>query len=151
MAYMRQVDLLNEKGIQVIELKNKGEELRKQWEIAFTKNLSKAQKNKIHFNQFLWHTFSYEEIECLENQKAITAFNNQKKKQCYIFYQEEKNALMVENAKDINSEDIINKIKGYVDVYVVDESFTWTYIVTHEDSLGPYFYKLNGDYSYLSN
>lgn len=144
---MSQFNLLNEKGIKVTEIKNLGEELRAQWEVAFTKDLSRARKNKIHFNKIFWHAFSYEEIACLENQKAKTAFNNQKKKECYIFYQTEKNALVIENAKDISSEDVINKIKGYVDVYVVDKSFTWTYIVTHEDSCGPYFYKLDGNYS----
>ena len=146
---MNQFNLLNERGIEVTELINIGEDLRTQWEITFTMSLTKAIKNKIHFKQHSWHVFSYEELECLEKQKAITAFNNQKKNEFYIFYQTEKNALMIENAKDISSEDVMNIRNGYVDVYVVDKGFTWTYIVTHEESCGPYFYKLNGKYSSL--
>ena len=29
------------------------------------------------------------------------------------------------------------------DVYVVDENFTWTYVVTHENYCGPYFSKVD--------
>jgi hypothetical protein len=43
---MEQIDLLKDKGILVTELKNKRNELRNQWEEAFTKQLSKSQKIK---------------------------------------------------------------------------------------------------------
>lgn len=48
---MEQINLLKSKGILVTELHNKREELRKQWEETFAKNLSKSQKSKIFFNQ----------------------------------------------------------------------------------------------------
>ena len=47
---------------------------------------------------------------------------------------------MLENARRIKAEDIINEIDGYIDdVYVVDIDFSWTYIHTHEYFCGPYF------------
>jgi hypothetical protein len=49
---------------------------------------------------------------------------------------------MLKNTKRLTAEDIINKIEGYIDdVYVVDIDFTWTYIHTHEEFCGPYFYQ----------
>ncbi|CAM3916602.1 hypothetical protein GCM10009865_54200 [Aeromicrobium ponti] len=49
---------------------------------------------------------------------------------------------MIENAKKLKAEDITNRIEEYMDdVYVVDKDFTWTYIHTHEEFCGPYFYK----------
>lgn len=50
---------------------------------------------------------------------------------------------MLENTKRLKAEDITNSINGYIDdVYVVDTDFTWTYVHTHEEFCGPYFYKL---------
>jgi hypothetical protein len=139
---MRQIELLKDKGILITELENKGGELREQWEEAFAKHLGKSQKSKIHFNQYLWHVFSFEKIDCLDSQDAIDAFNQLKKKECYIFYQGDENALMIKNANRIKAEDITNKMEEYIDdVYVVDKDFTWTYVHTHESFCGPYFHK----------
>ncbi|PEY99555.1 hypothetical protein CN326_23300 [Bacillus sp. AFS018417] len=139
---MEQINLLKSKGILVIELKNKSEELQKKWEEAFAKHLSKSQKSKIYFYQHLWHVFSYNKIPCLEQQKARDAFNKVKKNGCYIFYQDKENALLLENAKSLKAENILKEINGYIeDVYVVDADFTWTYVFTHEEYCGPYFYQ----------
>ena len=78
----------------------------------------------------------------IEGQNAKTAFNKKKKESCCIFYQDNENALLLENARRIKAEDIINEIDGYIDdVYVVDIDFSWTYIHTHEYFCGPYFYQ----------
>ncbi|WP_299091121.1 DUF4275 family protein [uncultured Metabacillus sp.] len=139
---MEQINLLKSKGILVTELKSITEELRKQWEEAFAKHLSKSQKSKIYFYQHLWHVFSYNKLSCLERQKARDAFNKVKKDGCYIFYQDNENALLLENARSLKAEDIIKDIDGYIeDIYVVDKDFSWTYIQTHESFCGPYFYQ----------
>ena len=141
---MEQIDLLKAKGIIVTELKNKRNELRKQWEETFAKHLSKSQKRKIYLHQHLWHIFSYNKISCSEEQKARDAFNKVKKDGCYIFYYDNQNVLLLENAKSLKAEDIINDIDDYLeDVYVVDTDLTWTYVFTHEEYCGPYFYQLN--------
>lgn len=139
---IEQIDLLKDKGILVIELKDKGKELRNQWEEAFAKHLSKSEKRKIYFHQHLWHVFSYDKLFCLERQKARAAFNMKKKNACYIFYQNNENTLLLENAIGLKAEDILNEIDGYItDVYVVDKDFSWTYVHTHEYFLGPYFFQ----------
>ncbi|CAM3916633.1 DUF4275 domain-containing protein [Cytobacillus oceanisediminis] len=59
---------------------------------SFAKQLSKSQKSKIYFNQYLWHVFSFEKLVSLESQEAIDSFNKVKKKECYLFYQDNENA-----------------------------------------------------------
>ena len=72
---MEQINLLKSKGILVSKLIGKREELRKQWEEAFAKHLSKSQKRKINLHQHLWHIFSYNKLSCLEEKKARDTFN----------------------------------------------------------------------------
>lgn len=143
---MEQIEVLKSKGVLVKEMKGKKEELQKQWEDAFAKNLSKSQKNKINFYQHFWHVFSFNKLSCLEGQKARDAFNKVKKDGCYIFYQDEENSLMLENARSLKVEDIVKEFEGYIDdVYVGDTNFKWTYVCTHEEYCGPYFYHLEGE------
>jgi hypothetical protein len=143
---MEQIDLLIDKGISVTVLENKGQELRKRWGETFAKAISKNQKRQIYYGNCLWHVFSYDVLSCKKGQKASKAFNLSMKGECYIFYQEYKNALLLEKTSNLTSEDIKNEIEGYIhDVYVVDKDFSWTYIQTHEDDCGPYFYKPGKD------
>ncbi|CAH0344256.1 hypothetical protein BCI9360_00499 [Bacillus sp. CECT 9360] len=121
---------------------NNGEDLRKQWKQCFTKSISKSVKKNIYFDQFLWHIFSYEIIQCLENEEAIEAFNKEHKKDCYVFYQNIDDVLMLNNAKEIKPHDFISEPQAfYSDIYIVNKDFTWTYVLTHEKYCGPYFYK----------
>lgn len=133
------VDKLRLKSVSIEVLNNVGKELRKQWEEKFTGNLSNTQKNKIYLNQYLWHIFSYQQVEHLSGQEAVKAFNIIKKSECFIFYQHDEVAIKLINSKDIKAEDFENEN----DIYLVDKNMTWTYVHTHEDSCGPYFYKIN--------
>jgi hypothetical protein len=133
---MEQIDLLTDKGIRVIELNNKRNELIKRWGESFVKDIPKNQKRHISYGRFMWHLFSSNVLSCKKGGSARKAFNRIMKDECYIFYQEFQNALLLKNASSLTSEDIIE-----CDVYVVDKDFTWTYIVTHEEDYGPYFYE----------
>jgi hypothetical protein len=134
---MSLMDVFRHKGIEVIELADKGVELRKKWENKFTDEISLSEKKSIYFDQFLWHVFSYEKLSCLKNEEAMKAFNQEPKKCCYVFYQHHDNAFMINNADKIKAEDFENEH----DVYVVDKNFHWTFVHTHEYYCGPYFYK----------
>ncbi|CRK84738.1 DUF4275 family protein [Neobacillus massiliamazoniensis] len=139
---MEQIYLLKDKGIRVIELNNKRNDLIKRWGESFVKDIPKNQKRHIFYGRFMWHLFSSNVLSCKKKQSARKAFNRIMKDECCIFYQEFTNALLLENASGLTSEDIINEYEGYMcDVYVVDKDFTWTYIVTHEEDYGPYFYE----------
>ncbi|MBT2696634.1 DUF4275 family protein [Bacillus sp. ISL-40] len=140
---MEQIDVLKDSKIGVFDLNNKGQELQKQWGEVFARELSKNQKRQIHYGQFMWHVFSYELLPCKKGQRARDAFDLVSKDECYIFYQNNQNALLIEKAASLKSNHIINEIDGYIhDVYVVDKDFSWTYILTHEENCGPYFYRL---------
>lgn len=121
-----------------IEVLDVGKDLRKQWEERFAGNLSNNQKGKIFLNQYLWHLFSYEQVEHLSRQEAIVAFNMIKKSECFVFYQRDDMAIKLINPKDIKGEDFETED----DIYIVDKNMNWTYVHTHEDHCGPYFYKI---------
>ncbi|MET0960058.1 MAG: DUF4275 family protein, partial [Psychrobacillus psychrotolerans] len=56
------------------------------------------------------------------------------------FYQNSDYALIIENATFITACDFVQKDDyNEGDIFVVDKDFTWTYVNTHETSLGPYF------------
>ncbi|WP_028403288.1 DUF4275 family protein [Ectobacillus panaciterrae] len=130
--------VLRNKNVVVTELVNKAEDLRKQWESKFAGGISSAEKNAIFFEDFLWHVFSYEKLPCLTNEEAMSAFNSQSKKICYVFYQHSKRVFMLSATESLKAEDFDDED----DVYVVDQDFEWTYVHTHEEYCGPYFYSL---------
>lgn len=85
-----------------------------------------------------WHVFSYKCVDRLEEAAAILAFEARSETRLIaaanlahgpmfsclfphiIAYRELRNAWRS-------------------DLYLMDESMTWTFVLTHEDSLGPYF------------
>ena len=135
---------LENKKIKTTKIPKGGVFLRKQWEDSFANHLTFQEKKDIYlwnnsgFLGYLWHVFSYEKRDCLQGQEAEKAFNNEHKDSCYIFWQHTDNALILENADALNS----NDIEDENDIYVVDNEFNWTYVITHETGLcGPYFAK----------
>lgn len=136
------VSSLKSKKVKVTEIPKWGTYLRKQWEDSFASHLSNHEKKSIYLHDegrccgFLWHLFSYEKKECSKEEQADTAFNRETKKSCYVFYQHSDDALILENALFLTTEDYVNE----QDIYVVDKEFTWTYVRTHETGwCGPYF------------
>lgn len=115
------------------------------WEKSFASHLKQNEKEKIYlygdryFSGYLWHVFSYEKRPYLLQNDANDAFDAVKKSKCYIFYQHSANVLTVEHASTLKASQFANE----EDVYVVDEHFTWTYVVTHESYCGPYFSKVD--------
>lgn len=135
-------EILKNKSIKVIEVPKWGTFLRKQWENVFANHLSHNEKKEIFmydddgFCGYLWHVFSFEKRVCLKEQEAETAFNNERKNSCYIFYQHTDDVFIVEEAANLNANDLLNEF----DVYVVDKEFNWTYVKTHETGwCDPYF------------
>ena len=93
-------------------------------------------RDHIYLDEFLWHVFSYDKRNCLQEEQADIAFNRESKKSCYVFYQHSDDAFILENATALTADDLISE----EDIYVVDKEFSWTYVRTHETGLcGPYF------------
>ncbi len=136
------VDILRNKNVKFSEAPNWGIVLRKNWIDNFASHLSKREKEEIYifdngfFVGYLWHLFSYNKRECLKGEEADKTFNELKKNCCYIFYQHDNTVLIIEDARNIS----VNDFEDEMDVYVVDKSFKWTYVKTHETGwCGPYF------------
>lgn len=134
--------LFKKKKIKYTHIPKWGTYLRKQWEDHFANHLSDKEKKSIYlydedgFCGYLWHLFSYQKKNCLEQEQADHAFNKEAKQYCYVFYQHSDEVLVLEHASSLHADDFINE----KDVYVVDKDFTWTYVRTHETGwCGPYF------------
>lgn len=98
--------------------------------------------NKDGISGFLWHVFSYGDMDCLKGQYAISAFNSQQKDECIIFFSDEEYACKIKNAANLSAE-ILNE---FSEVFITNDKFTWTYIHTHESNCGPYFYKKGAEH-----
>ena len=135
------VSALRSKKVKVTEIPKWGTYLRRTWEDHFTGHLNTEEKKSIYLDDFLWHIFSYEKRECLQEEQADLAFNRVIKKSCYVFYQHSDDAFILENASLITVDDFVHEQDIYEqDIYVVDKEFNWTYVRTHETGLcGPYF------------
>lgn len=151
-----QTDRLQDLQIRFEVIPNQEMELERRWEEAFAKDLSKSQKRKMAFKQCMWNVFSWEKINCLKERRAIEAFDHQKKAGCVLIYASNEQAIYIPKAGRLKAKDIIHTsspgrdaasdfddsfVKYLEDLYIVDEEFTWTYVLTHEEYCGPYFYK----------
>lgn len=133
--------ILKEKKIKYTQLFNEhsedcsaAENLRKRWLQEFTKGIDITD---IFIDSYLWHVFSYERLKAMQGEEAKERLKVIPKKNIYIFLNEGNFVYYLENAEKFLLEDI----RFYQDVYVVDEDFTWTFVSTHEDGwFGPYFY-----------
>lgn len=127
------------------------EEIKNKWLEVFAGNLTEKERiDELGMDAYLWHLFSYEKRECLEGNDARIAFDELRRREYYVFFDNHRydyyDLSEYENkvfevfdgnkakAKDFNKED---------DVYVVDKYFRWTYVNTHEGYCGPYFCKMN--------
>ncbi|TPV41301.1 DUF4275 family protein [Bacillus dicomae] len=142
------LDVLRKKNMKVREFQKWGVYFRKRWEDNFANHLSDEEKEDIFLYGdkygcgYLWYIFSYEKKKCLEGTEAESAFHDEVKKDCYIFYQHCDDVLLIKDASLLSMDDILRETddmyKG--DIYIVDKDFTWTFVKTHEHRwYGPYF------------
>jgi hypothetical protein len=142
--YNRFVRELKERGIQCIsrdefnDEKFNAKNLRKQWLDTFAHDVDIT---GIHTEQNLWHVFSYNKVKGFEKEEANKKFDDLIKKSLYIFFDSTENCYKLKNAQNLTLKDI--EQYNSMDVYIVNEEFTWTYVLTHEAGwLGPFFYAI---------
>jgi len=89
----------------------------------------------------LWHYFSWNGIR--QHPRALESFQHNASKGYSVYtmshncHQKER---YVKHTVHMSPHDVIQYRK---DIYVVATDWSWTYVQTHEDGLGPYFVKLN--------
>lgn len=107
-------------------------ELQNKYIKYFFKNLTEQDKEKIYFNEYIWHAFSYELIPCLKGLDAVKEFEKRIPNDVYVIsiY-----SGIVEERKNLTYEGLLRMRymnSTYNDCYVVDKNFRWTFIFTHE-------------------
>lgn len=129
---------LLQKGVIISELFEEAEEIIQKWDKIFAKYISEDEKNTIYYNQYKWHIFSFEKQNCLREEIAREAFDAISKDELFVMYQNSDCILQFSNAINI----IASDFNSEQDIYIFDKNFTWTYVLTHESTCGPYFYKV---------
>ncbi|MGH4123512.1 MAG: DUF4275 family protein [Clostridium sp.] len=132
---------LEEKGIVMTKLYSdkddhysEADTLRRKWVETFTRNIDISDAN---LDQCLWHIFSYGKLSCTEREEANADLIKIKKETLYVFFNEGPTCYRLNNAEKFTTDNI----DYFNDIYVTNEDFTWTYVLTHERvTCGPYFY-----------
>lgn len=126
---------ITDRGVSFLPVENGGT-LKSQWDKLFARLVDAETKKKIHFGQFLWHIFSFEIIPSLVGTEARKAFDQCPKNEVYAFFQHKDEAFLIKNPSLLKSQDFDMDD----DIYIFDAIEKWTYIHTHEEQCGPYFY-----------
>lgn len=87
--------------------------------------------------RYLWHIFSFDALECQQEQEARERYDAQKKQSCVLLSNIDPLGYRLENAEKLTAE----VLAQFIDVTVTANDFSWTYSKTHEYDCGPYFYK----------
>ncbi len=87
-------------------------------------------RDKIHLNQYLWHTFSYKKHSSISGEKALEVYRAKPLSQYYVLANDGELIFIV--TKPIER-------CLFKDFYVFPEDIAGTIAFTHEDDCGPYF------------
>lgn len=113
----------------------------KKWEAYFASELTDDVRERIYYNDFKWHIFSYKVVDAKSGADARRAFNRCKKSAAYMFIQCTDEAWYIENADLLTASDFGKDFYSFprADVYVFDAEGKWAFVRTHESMCGPYF------------
>lgn len=104
-------------------------------------NFKSNKLRQIFMRQESKEDYSYNKVKGFEKEEANKKFDDMIKKSLYIFFDSTENCYKLKNAENLSLKDI--EQYNSMDVYIVNEEFTWTYVLTHEDGwLGPFFYAI---------
>ncbi len=122
-------------GVKFTEQKS-GASVKGKWSKIFTSEVSDQAKKEVGYDAFRWHVFSFGLIKSIEGEAARVKFDQVEKNSVYVFYQNKNEAYKVDNPEHLSAADFDLE----QDIYVYDDVGRWTYVFTHEESCGPYFY-----------
>ena len=114
----------------------------KEWLLHFANNISKSllKKRVIGGGNFLWHIFSWNIVDAdkyFTGDNARKIFDELDKSGAKYFDLWETNPSLKLLGKEMDSK----YIDKFDEIYVVSSDWSWTYMKTHEDDCGPYFYR----------
>lgn len=111
------------------------------WLYAFARDVDKSflEAHVTSECNFLWHIFSYEKVDCLEDDEARAAFDRIEYDKAIRFKDGFGGSISAVCETGKITAKSLDKLSGQ-DVYIVAEDFSWTYVKTHENGwCGPYF------------
>lgn len=117
-----------------------------QWDACFDSLVSgEAKRAAEHYSdQFRWHLFSFGLLPARQGDEARKAFNERDKQELYLFFDRIEQAYVIKNAHLLTAADIEavkeNSPLDYMDLYFYVPKEKWTYVKTHEEYCGPYFF-----------
>ena len=119
----------------------------KAWDAMFDSLVSLEEKAaaKHYSDQFRWHLFSFELLKAVTGEEAKKRFDKTEKDELYLFYDYDDSCYRVTGASELTTKDI-EELSEYgkfdsADKYFFDPKGKWCYVVTHEATCGPYFYR----------
>jgi len=139
--YKQHLITLSKRGLEVVAAYK--DDIVAQWDGLFASRVSEQLKKQTrqYSDQFKWHIFSFDLLEALKSDEARGAFDGIQKDTVYLFFQSAEESFEIRNASLLHSEDLdFNGPMDKADIYVFDPVEKWTYVKTHEDACGPYFY-----------
>ena len=120
----------------------------KSWDAMFDSLVSPEEKAaaKHYSDQFRWHLFSFELLKAVTGEEAKKRFDKTEKDELYLFYDYDDSCYRVTGASELTTKDI-EELSEYgkfdsADKYFFDPKGKWCYVVTHEATCGPYFYRV---------
>lgn len=122
-----------------------------QWKRCFASGSILAHGKWVH-NQFFWHAFSHGEAPSSKGAKAEHLYSEMHMNTCsgyYIMLHEGNTAILNmenHNIPALESIQLCQKdILGLADLHIFDKAFDWTFVMTHEEDIGPFFARDNSD------
>lgn len=144
--YKKKIRELNDRGICFAAVER--EPVVKAWDAMFDALVPPEEKAAAkHYNdQFRWHLFSFELLKAVTGDEAKLLFDETKKDELYLFYDYDDSCYRVTGASKLTTKDI-EELSEYgkfdsADKYFFDPKGKWCYVVTHEATCGPYFYRV---------
>ena len=114
-------------------------ELVERWLSVFGRDVDKKMiaDHVTSYGNLLWYLFTWGKVPCFKGDEARDAFDALDYTEAIRFYDGYANHIEdVSVIGKISSKKIDKDKKS--DVYIVAKDFSWTYVRTHEDHLGPY-------------
>ena len=132
---------LKAKGIELQQIDNV-DEIKEKWDKYFTSHISKELKDKIYYNQFKWHIFSSEVLLADKEDDADSAFFETEKGGAFLCGQLTEECFEINDVTNFGKRELELIHEMLDDFCLFDINGKWTYICTHEEDFGPYFYQL---------
>lgn len=117
-----------------------------QWDACFDSLVSdEAKRAAEHYSdQFRWHLFSFDLLPAVQGDEARAAFDRVEKQELYLFFDRVDLCYLIKNAHLLTAADIEvvkeNSPLDYMDMYFFNPAGEWSYVKTHEEYCGPYFF-----------